>query len=103
MTDEIKQVAEAIIPEDFKRLKFFALMLFNRVLNRVTGNMDWVNTHNILYDDYAAALDAYANTPCPASQLIEAETKEELEKKMEQMQKNFKDEKWLDEYLYPYL
>lgn len=103
MADEIKQVAEAIIPEDFKRFKFFALMLFYQVLNRVTGNMDWVNTNNILYDDYAAALDAYANTPCPASQLIEAETKEELEKKMEQMQKNFKDEKWLDENLYPYL
>lgn len=104
MTEEVNQVAKAIIPESFKDNKFFALMLFYRgyEIGLPNGNA-WVNTHNTIFEDPTAALNAYANTPCPASQLIEANTKEELKQKMKQMLLNYKDEKWLEENLYIYL
>lgn len=104
MTEKVKQVAEAIIPEEFKKAKYFALMLFyqGHEIGLPNGNT-WVNVNNILYEDHRAALDAYANTPCPASQLIEADTKEELQAKIKQMRINYHDQKWLEENLYPYL
>lgn len=104
MTEEVKQMATALIPESFKDNRFFALMLFYRgyEIGLPNGNV-WVNTRNIFYDDPMAALDAYTNTPCPASQLIEAHTEEELKQKMKQMLLNYKDEKWLEENLYIYL
>ena len=104
MTEQVKQVAMALIPESFKDNHFFALMLFYRgyEIGLPNGNA-WVNTHNVIYEDHLAALDAYANTPCPASQLVEAHSKEELQQKMKQMLFNYKDEKWLEENLYKYL
>ena len=104
MTEEIKQIAEAIIPDEFKEAKYFALMLFYQgyEIGLPNGNT-WVNVNNIIYEDHMAALDAYANTPCPASQLVEADTKEELQAKIKQMRINYHDQKWLKENLYPYL
>ena len=63
----------------------------------------WINTNNAYYNNGTAALNAYANTPCPASQLVEGETPEELEKAMLDMVQNYKDNKWLEENLYPYM
>ena len=102
--EEVKQVANAIIPESFKDNHFFALMLFYRgyEIGLPNGNA-WMNTHNIFFEDYQTALDAYANIPCPASQLIEAHTEEELKQKMKQMLLNYKDKKWLEENLYIYI
>lgn len=63
----------------------------------------WINTNNAYYNNGTSALNAYANTPCPASQLVEGETPEELEKAMLDMVQNYKDNKWLEENLYPYM
>ena len=49
------------------------------------------------------ALEAYANTPNPASQLIDAKTKEGLKLSALETIQDMKDEKWLNENLYPYL
>lgn len=38
-----------------------------------------------IYDNPSAQLDAYANTPCPASQLFEADSKEEIEKRQKNL------------------
>lgn len=104
MNESIKQLAEALIPEGFKKAKFFTLMLFFRGYEIDLPNGDtWINVRNISYPSYQAALDAYTSIPCPASQLIEAETEEELKTKMNQMKVNFQDHKWLEENLYPYL
>lgn len=102
MTEEIRQVAIALIPETCAN--YWALMLFyqGHEIGLPNGNA-WVNVNNIIYEDHSAALDAYANTRCPASQLVEGRTKEELKANMKQMLFNYKDEKWLNENLYPYL
>ena len=63
----------------------------------------WVNTKNLYFDDGTEALWTYANTKCPASQLIEGEDMEELRYKMGDMMVNYMDEEWLDKNLYPYL
>lgn len=63
----------------------------------------WVNTVNTFYNDGATALDAYANTPCPASQLIQGTDEYDLKAKMGEMMLNYRDEEWLNEHLYPYL
>ena len=100
--------------EDFKKMfdartaheslppskKYFCVMLFTELYD-VTGDtndMDkWVNTKNVYFHNGSLALDYYANTPCPASQLIDADSIEELAEKRNQMLLNFKDEKFLNE------
>lgn len=56
-----------------------------------------------MYSNKGDAIIAYANTQCPASQLIEANSQEELEVAIEQMKSNYKDEDWLEANLYSYL
>lgn len=63
----------------------------------------WYNIRNVYFNSHQDALIYYAETPCPASQLISGETKEELEKKVEEMKQNYQNEDWLKENLYPYL
>lgn len=105
MTEEIKNISNTIIPEDYKKKKVFAVMLFNTEIELGISNTPnkWVNTKNYKFNDGAAALDFYANTPCPASQLIDANSEEELVEEMNTMIKNYQDENWLENNLYPYL
>ena len=60
-------------------------------------NGKWINTRNVYFHNGGMALDYYANTHCPASQLIDAETLPELIQARNQMLNNFKDKKFLDE------
>lgn len=85
--------------------KYWALMLFQTELELGISNKPnkWVNVSNRFYSNGTAALNAYADTPCPASQLVDGETPEELENEMLQMINNYNDEKWLEENLYPYI
>lgn len=91
------------MPEE--RKKKYALMLFNTEfelgISQKPGS--WVNTKNIRFDDGLTALEAYANIPNPASQLVDGFTEEELVNNMNEMIENYKNEKWLEENLYPYL
>ena len=83
----------------------YALMLFETELKlgvSTTPNK-WVNTANYVFEDGLEALNTYANTPCPASQLIEAEDDYELKCKMGEMILNYQDEEWLNENLYPFI
>jgi len=83
----------------------YALMLFETELKLGISSTPnkWVNTANYLFENGLEALNAYANTPCPASQLIEAEDDYELKCKMGEMMLNYQNEKWLNENLYPFL
>ena len=83
--------------------KVFALMLFFTEFELGISNNPgkWVNTRNILYINGLDALEAYANTACPASQLIDATSPEELEGKIQEMRPNYQNQAWLDEHLYP--
>lgn len=55
------------------------------------------------YPSYSDALNAYANTMCPASQIIEAIDDKDFNNQIEQMKKNFLDENWLRKNIYPYI
>lgn len=54
-------------------------------------------------NNWHEALTCYSETPCPASQLIEGKSWDEIDKLEAEMKQHFKDEKWLDENIYPYL
>ena len=106
MEDIKKQVDNFFTEEEEnKGHKLCALMLFNTELELGISAQPnkWVNTKNIFFNKGIDALDAYSNIPNPASQLIDATSKEKLIKKMEKMLVNFSDEKWLQETLYPSL
>ena len=84
-----------------KSKKYYCVMLFVEE-GDITGNYynypeNWINTRNMYFRNGQMALETYANTPCPASQLIDAESIKELIEKRNQMLLNFKDEKFLDE------
>ena len=100
------------VEEDVKRVfedgtpgKRWALMLFFTELEMGISNTPnkWTNVSNIFFSNGVDALEAYANTRCPASQLVDGETPEDLEREMNDMVENYKDEKWLEENLYPYM
>lgn len=88
-----------------RRKKYYCLMLFRTEfeLGKSLTPGVWVNTDNLYFDDGYEAIEAYANTRCPASQLIDAESKEELDRKVEEMKANYADREWLETNLYPFL
>lgn len=57
--------------------------------------IEYVLTGTFVTHRIEDALYKYANTPCPASQLISAESNAELKQKMQQMEANFKNPEWL--------
>lgn len=85
--------------------KYWALLLFNTELELGISNTPnkWVNTGVAYYNSGVSALNAYSNTPNPASQLVDAKSPEELYYEIEKMIVNYSDENWLKENLYPYL
>ena len=108
MNENVQNLANALIPEEYKAAKFFSVMMFYQngelgIPADVADPNEWNNTRCVDTEDGQLALNVYANTPCPASQLIEAQSREELEAKKEEMRKNFKNKKWLEEVLYPCL
>ena len=99
-----ESIQEAFKGKDPKR-KYWSLMLFETDVRLGISNKPnkWVNVKNMFFDNGIDALNTYANTPCPASQLVDSTTLEGLEAEMNQMVANYGDEKWLEENLYPYL
>jgi len=97
------QIAEAFRRSGGRPIQVL-MLFFNELELRRSRNPDaWVNTRNIYFSDEFAALDAYAETRCPASQLTDGESPEELETKMLGIIKNFQDTNWLRTELYPSL
>ena len=79
--------------------KYYCVMLFveeSDITRNPKDNGKWINTRNVYFHNGGMALDYYANTHCPASQLIDAETLPELIQARNQMLNNFKDKKFLD-------
>lgn len=99
------RVNEGKTKADEREHRWWALMLFftEFELGRSDVPGRWINTQNVIYTNGVAALEAYANTKCPASQLIDADNEEELWREINQMKKNYESNEWLEENLYPYL
>ena len=89
-------------PENYKG-KYYALMQFETEIELNISNTPnkWTNVANSVFINGSEALNAYANTPNPASQLIDATSPEELANKMIQMVDNFNNPDWLETELYP--
>jgi hypothetical protein len=85
--------------------KKYAVMLFMTEIELGISSEPnkWVNYRNVYFDNGTEALWFYANTPCPASQLIEASDDYELQCKMGEMMLNYMDDDWLNKHLYPFL
>ena len=85
--------------------KHFLLMLFETEIDLGISNNPnrWECIRTRYFTNGTRALEAYANTPNPASQLIDAKTKEGLKLSALETIQDMKDEKWLNENLYPYL
>lgn len=49
------------------------------------------------------ALNVYAETPCPMSQLLEADSLPALKEKVRQRIQDFDSKEWLDEHVWPYV
>ena len=65
------------------------------------GTFDCIGASSVL--PFRVALDVYANTPNPASQLVEGTDVEGIISESNKMVKNMKDQKYVDEYVDPYL
>ena len=103
--ENLKETVAKAFENKQSEKKYWALMLFCTELESgiSTKPNKWVNVMNLFFTNGLEALEAYANIPNPASQLVDGESPEELAQEMEDMLHNFDDEKWLEENLYPYL
>lgn len=87
-------------------MKHYAFMPFwhwSEVMDERPKNGDFVLGNIVRTTDSLVALSLYSETRCPASQLVEANSEEELEAKIEEMKQNFKNNDWLETNLYPCL
>lgn len=87
-------------------MKYYAFMPFwhwSKVMDERPKDSDFVLGNIVRTTDSFVALSLYSETRCPASQLVEANSKEELEAKIEEMKQNFKNNDWLEANLYPCL
>lgn len=74
--------------------KLYAVMFFyhwSEVMDeKPKSGEEYILANMYQTNNATIALSLYAETPCPASQLIEANSKEELIKKINEIKQNFK-------------
>ena len=56
-----------------------------------------------IYDDAGLQLNAYANTMCPASRCVTANSEKEFNEKIAKLQSNFEDPEWVKKRIEPFL
>lgn len=79
-------------------MKYYAFMPFwhwSEIMDERPENSDYVLENIVITTDSLIALTLYSEIPCPASQLIEADSEEELLTKIEEMKQNFKNPEWV--------
>lgn len=79
-------------------MKYYAFMPFwhwSEIMDEKPEDKEYILGNVIKTTDSIVTLSLYSETSCPASQLIEANSKEELEAKIEEMKENFKNPEWL--------
>lgn len=89
-----------------KKPTHFAVLYFwywSEVSDEKPSDSDYILGNILRTNNFHIALTFYAETPCPASQLIEAYDEKELERKIKQMIKNFKNKEWIKKYIEPYI
>ena len=56
-----------------------------------------------IYDNASSQMNTYANTMCPASQVFEADSIEEVHQKEVELKANFVNEEWLEKNIHPFV
>lgn len=75
---------------------------WSEVMDERPTDGDYILGNIVRTTDVLLAFTLYSETPCPASQLITADSEEELNTKIEEMKQNFKNPEWINnlkEYL----
>lgn len=108
MNKGMNNITDIIIPDAQRQTSYHMIMLFYRptdlgIPKEIAGENTFINTRNVCFENVRDALHYFANTPCPASQHIRANSIKELEKKKSQMIRNYSNPIWLQNNLYPYL
>lgn len=85
--------------------RHYLLMLFQTEMELGISNVPnrWECVNLLYFTNGQRALDAYANIPNPASQLVDGMSEEELTLEALKVFHGMKDKEWLDKNLYPYL
>lgn len=105
MFDTLKIEIDKYFDNHITSKRYYAIMLFFTEMELGISNVpnQWVNIRNLFFTDGLSALNAYTNIKCPASQLIDADTRDELYSMMKNMMNNFNNQDWLNNELYPTL
>lgn len=84
-----------------KKNKYYSLILFfSESEIGISGNRNkFVCVKIIHFDNGFNATEAYANTRCPASQLVGAPTMKELREEETKMLRNFDNPEWVDQLM----
>jgi hypothetical protein len=101
-----KNVANKYLnPDGTHRKKIYAVMLFATELELGISNNPnkWECISVVKFYNGSQALSYYTNTPNPASCLLDSFDEDDLNRQIEDMKKNYKDEDYLNEFLYPRL
>lgn len=56
----------------------------------------FIYRNTAVFNNKTDQLNCYANTMCPASQLLEANTEKELKEKIRKLRDNFRNNEWLE-------
>lgn len=87
--------------------KFYAVAFFYSAqeigIDTDTITEPFIYHNTVVFNNKTDQLNCYANTICPASQLLEANTEKELKEKIQKLRDNFRNNEWLEKNLYPYL
>ena len=106
--DNVKVLADEINKGDKDRQKHLhCVLLYERESRLKVKRQRWdafARRGNVLlFDSYDAAISYYCNTPCPASQMLHADTDEELHLLIKEMDDNMSNPEWVKEHIEPYL
>lgn len=87
--------------------KFYAVAFFYSAqeigIDADVTTEPFIYRNTAVFNNKTDQLNCYANTMCPASQLLEANTEKELKEKIRKLRDNFRNNEWLEKNIYPYL
>ena len=80
-------------------MEYYAVLFFwhwTEIGSEKPKDSDYILGNIFRTKNHTVALDVYAETPCPASQLVKANSPEGLEEEITKMVENFRDPEWVN-------
>lgn len=79
-------------------MKYYAILFFwhwTELYGEKPQDSEYILGNIFRTKNRTVALDVYAETPCPASQLVSSDTPLGLEEEISKMKENFKNPEWV--------